>query len=106
MNDALLGARGGFVESTSHTYVAQQSGTKIISLAIVADLDFQFPSPKSATEIGHRSDFKLDNWPPKLAKCLHTKIFFYTTVLYLANWVPVQKQYPRGLWFCLQFQGF
>ncbi len=44
-----------------------------------------FRLPISMTEIGHRSDFKLNNWPLKSAKCLHTKmLFFYTTVLYLA----------------------
>jgi hypothetical protein len=37
------------------------------------------------TEIGHGSNFKLDNRPLKSAKCWHTKMFFfYTTVLYLA----------------------
>ncbi len=45
-----------------------------------------FSLPISITKNGHRSDFKLDNQPPKLAKCLHTNMFFfYTTVLYFSK---------------------
>jgi hypothetical protein len=53
-----------------------------------------FRLPISMTEIGHRSDFKFNNRPLKLAKCLHTKVSFSsiatlvsTTDVYVSSFV-------------------